>query len=109
MLGHSIICGDVITKNKKWARKCTLNPLGTTNAKYFGITMLYKPGEIVRLDTRGFEKGVMDVVVIAPDIENDMTHPKKIEEEKEEIFEKKMEEAYSNIPSLSFAMQSGLY
>ena len=71
MLGHPIIFGN--RANNKWYQKCTLNPLGTRENKYYGITMLYKPGKIVKLDTRGYEKNEkMNVVVIPPKYEEEM-------------------------------------
>ena len=77
MLGHPIVFGQAMGKLKKWRRKCTLNPLGTREGKYFGLTMLYKPGAIVKLDTRGEN----EMIVIPPDYkEMIQPNPRRIAE-----------------------------
>ena len=38
-----------------WTGRVTLNPLGALYGKYYGATLMTKPGEVVRLDTRGYE------------------------------------------------------
>ena len=39
-----------------WTGRVTINPLGPHHHKYYGATLLTKPGEIVRLDPRGYEQ-----------------------------------------------------
>lgn len=39
-----------------WKNKSTLNPLGVKHKWYYGITMKTRSGEIVRLDTRGYQQ-----------------------------------------------------
>ena len=79
MLGHPVIFGHFTAENKKWRNKCTLNPLGTREKKYYGMTMLYKPGKIVKLDTRGFEKNEkMTIIVIPPDHKKEMMTQKDL-------------------------------
>ena len=38
-----------------WTGRVTLNPLGALYGKYYGATLMTKPGEVVRLDTRGYK------------------------------------------------------
>ena len=82
ILGHPIVYG-YNAPEEKWDRKVTLNPLGPLYGKYYGLTMLYKPGETVRLDTRGYdrEKGNdksnnnnnnIAVVTLPPDYQEEM-------------------------------------
>ena len=76
ILGHPIVYGTHNAKNEKWRGKCTLNPLGSVHEKYFGLTMQYKPGSIVKLDTRGYENERYNVITIPPSYENEMMDPK---------------------------------
>ena len=70
--GHPIVYG-YNSPNPIWHRKNTLNPLGAKYDSYYGATLLYKPGSIVYLDTRGYksseeeeEKNSSKVVTIPP-------------------------------------------
>ena len=81
--GHPIMYGNYNAKDEIWKGKCTLNPLGAIHNEYYGLTMLYKPGSIVKLDTRGFnsEREKMSrnyTVTIAPDYKEQLTDPKSI-------------------------------
>ena len=38
-----------------WTGRVTLNPLGAVYGKYYGATLMTKPGQVVRLDVRGYE------------------------------------------------------
>ena len=61
--------------------KVTLNPLGPVYKQYYGLTIATKPGEVARLDTRGFEEKNNEnnnVVVIPPDYQEDMMDKSKI-------------------------------
>ena len=65
-------------KGNKWEGLCTLNPLGPKYSQYYGLTMLYKPGSVVKLDTRGFhsEKHYnRNVVTLPPNYRNEMMNP----------------------------------
>ena len=53
--GHPIMFGYKASDDK-WNDKCTLNPLGAKYKTYYGLTMLYKPGDIIKLDTRGYDR-----------------------------------------------------
>ena len=71
--------------------KVTLNPLGPVYKQYYGLTIATKPGEIVRLDTRGFEQEEEEearkkggggddknVVVIPPNYQEEMMDKSQI-------------------------------
>ena len=72
MTSRPIMCGSVEAQNTKWREKCTLNPLGTSRKKYYGLTMEYKPGKPLRIDTWGFENGSAYMVVHPPHYKNDL-------------------------------------
>lgn len=42
-----------------WTGRVTLNPLGAKFRRYYGATILSKPGEVTKLDTRGYESEKM--------------------------------------------------
>ena len=67
-------------KDKIWNKKSTLNPLGVEHNWYYGITMKTRPGDIVRLDTRGYkqEKKYVNVFTRPPHHVNEMMDPKTI-------------------------------
>ena len=77
--GHPVIytyLGDPV-----WYGKVTLNPIGAELKYYYGLTMKTKPGEIVRLDTRGYdqEKEETDkVLTLPPSYIHEMMDPDKI-------------------------------
>ena len=79
VIGHPIMYGSNAT-DKIWNGRCTLNPLGPLHNKYYGLTMMYKPGSIVRLDTRGYnsekKQNNRHTVTIAPNYETEMMDPK---------------------------------
>ena len=70
--------------NPWWAGKVTLNPLGAVHRKYYGATLMTKPGEIVRLDTRGYESedskssSTTRAITIPPDYKKEMMDESKI-------------------------------
>ena len=86
--GHPIMYGSYNKddKNNIWYNHCTLNPLGPIHLQYYGLTMLYKPGSIIRLDTRGFESEKKynnvdtfnKIHTIPPDYKNEMMNSKDI-------------------------------
>ena len=53
--GHPIVYG-FHSREEVWNQKSTLNPLGPKYGQYYGITMKTQPGQIVRLDTRGYQQ-----------------------------------------------------
>ena len=69
VIGHPIMYGSNAT-DEIWNGRCTLNPLGPLHNEYYGLTMMYKPGSIVRLDTRGYnsekKRNNRHTVTIAP-------------------------------------------
>ena len=77
--GTPIVYGTHAT-DKIWNKKSTLNPLGVKHKWYYGITMKTKTGEIVRLDTRGYdqEKKSVNTLTNPPHHANDMMNPEKI-------------------------------
>ena len=75
VIGHPIVY--TFHKDTPWTGKVTLNPLGAKYIKYYGATLLTKPGEVVRLDTRGYEsrRDVSEnrvVITIPPDYQTEM-------------------------------------
>ena len=54
--GHPIVYPYYLQTDNIWKGKVTLNPLGVIEKQYYGITLKTKPGEIVRLDTRGYKQ-----------------------------------------------------
>ena len=51
----------------------TLNPIGVKMHQYYGLTTLYRPGAIVRLDTRGYDADdKTSVLTLPPDLMNEM-------------------------------------
>ena len=82
--GHPLVytyLGDAI-----WYGKVTLNPIGVEVGCYYGLTIKTKPGEIIRLDTRGYEqeegKGNYQckkkVITLPPSYQNEMMDPESI-------------------------------
>lgn len=74
ILGRPIVFG-YNAPVKKWNRTVTLNPLGPLGKHYYGLTMLYKPGETIRLDIRGYESEKEKntaIVTLAPDYTEEM-------------------------------------
>ena len=77
VLGHPIVYGNSNAKKEKWRGKCTLNPLGPKYSKYYGLTIMYKPGHLVEMDTRGYENvKEPSLVLLPPNLENEMMDPK---------------------------------
>lgn len=83
--GHPIIY-TYLGGDTPWHGKVTLNPIGVELGWYYGVTIKTKPGEIVRLDTRGYEqekeeekkKNVIDVITLPPSYKHEMMDPKSI-------------------------------
>ena len=78
VLSRPIMYGYNAT-DEKWNGRCTLNPLGPKYNEYYGLTMLYKPGSIIRMDTRGYErekKQNNSVITLPPNYETEMMDPK---------------------------------
>ena len=83
VIGRPIVYTYYINKNKPipWTGKVTLNPLGAVYRKYYGATLMTKPGEIVRMDTRGYESeklfndttnNTTKAITIPPDYKKEM-------------------------------------
>ena len=82
--GHPVVYGsDTMScvKNEakyngnKFIGLTTLNPIGVKMQQYYGLTTLYKPGAIVRMDTRGYDADDDDktnVLTLPPDLMNEM-------------------------------------
>ena len=75
VIGHPIVY--TYHKDTPWTGKVTLNPLGAKYMKYYGATLLTKPGEVVRLDVRGYESKDdasenRVVITIPPDYQTEM-------------------------------------
>ena len=85
--GHPIVY-TYLGGDTPWYGRVTLNPIGVELGWYYGVTIKTKPGEIVRLDTRGYEqeeeKEVMvgkkstTVVTLPPSYKHEMMDPKSI-------------------------------
>ena len=74
--GHPVIYTYYDNQDGKWEGKCTLNPLAPKHREYYGLTLLTKPGETVRMDTRGYQtKESRKVVTLPPDPAREMIHP----------------------------------
>ena len=73
--GHPIMYGYK-SPDGKYDRKCILNPLGAKHGTYYGLTLLHKPGDVVRIDTRGYEQEPKakrrKIVTIPPDYMNEL-------------------------------------
>ena len=69
--GHPIVYVFGDRKKCKWFGKVTLNPVGVKEREYYGITVKTKPGEIIRMDTRGYrseeKKSGSNIVTLPPD------------------------------------------
>ena len=64
---------------EKWFGMVTLNPVGVEKGWYYGVTVNTKPGEIVRLDTRGYKQEAKQdgeeryrVVTLPPNYQEEM-------------------------------------
>ena len=63
--GHPIIYG-YRSQNPIWDGRNTLNPLGAKYKYYYGATLMYKPGSIVHLDTKGYNDDDDRIIVTLP-------------------------------------------
>ena len=81
VLGRPVMYGYNAT-DEKWNGHCTLNPLGPKYNEYYGLTTLYRPGSIVRMDTRGYKREDEkkqkngSVITLPPNYETEMMDPK---------------------------------
>ena len=76
--GHPVVYTYFDNVGGRWEGKCTLNPLGPKHGQYYGLTMLTKPGETVRMDTRGYHtESSRKVVTLPPDPVKEMIHPER--------------------------------
>ena len=83
--GHPIVFTYLGGDTTPWYGKVTLNPIGVELGWYYGVSIKTKPGEIVRLDTRGYEqeeeeekKKKSAVVTLPPSYKYEMMDPKSI-------------------------------
>ena len=90
--GHPIAYTYLGGGESPWNGKVTLNPIGVELGCYYGITIKTKPGEIVRLDTRGYEQEKEEgesgrkkkemkknvVITLPPSYKHEMLDPKSI-------------------------------